>query len=89
MATLPPPGVQFFPEDSLEKRLYKIVEGLKEYLPIPNDRNRMGFCLYKYMTGEGDPPEVLVKSTKIKIEGITAEKLAQHISEELVEISKK
>ena len=35
------------------------------------------------MSGEGDAPEILVKSTKIKIEGITKEELAKKISEEL------
>ncbi len=73
MTTLPSPGTNQFPDDSVEKQVYNIVDGLKEYLPIMNDRNRLGFCLYKYMQGEGDTPEVIVKTNKLVLEGITPE----------------
>ncbi len=86
MTTLPPPNTREFPESSLEKKVYNIVESLSEYVPITNDRNRLGFGLYKFMTGEGDPPDVLVKSTKIKIVGITPEELAKKIDSELEKI---
>jgi hypothetical protein len=59
-----------------------------ENIPIVNDRNRLGFNLYKYMKGEGDKPEILVKSTKIKIIGITKEELARKLSEALTKIEK-
>jgi hypothetical protein len=88
MTTLPPPSTRNFPEDSLEKKVYNIVERLSEYLPILNDRNRLGFSLYKYLKGEGDSPEILVKSTKIKVAGITAEELADKIKYELSKIEK-
>lgn len=80
MATLPPPGVIKFPDDSLERQVYDLVESLKDHLPIMNDRNRLGFNLYKYMTGEGDHPDVLVKSSKLKVEGISLEELASKIA---------
>lgn len=80
MTTLSPPNTREFPDSSVEKKVYNIVESLTEYLPIANDRNRLGFGLYKYMVGEGDPPEVLIKSSKLKIEGITPEELAKKIS---------
>lgn len=83
MATLPPPATKEFPPDSIEKKCYNIVEKLEENIPVPNDRNRLGFCLVKYMQGEGDPPEVLVKSTKIQLEGISQEELAAKLNEEL------
>ncbi len=86
MTTLNPPATQKFPDDSLEKKVYKIVEGLSDYLPIVNDRNRMGFALYKYMIGEGDHPNDLVKTTKVKIEGISPEELAKKISSEIDKI---
>ncbi len=88
MTTLPSPGTNKFPDDSVEKQVYNIVDGLKEYLPIQNDRNRLGFCLYKHMTGEGDSPEVIVKTNKLIIEGITPEELASKISAELDKIKK-
>jgi hypothetical protein len=88
MTTLPPPGTDQFPDDSVEKQVYNIVDGLKDYLPIMNDRNRLGFCLYKYMKGEGDSPEVIVKTNKLIVEGITPDELASKISAEIDKIKK-
>ncbi|MGE5354135.1 MAG: hypothetical protein ACM3P0_18760 [Acidobacteriota bacterium] len=88
MTTLPPPSVKPFPEDSLEKQVYNIVEKYKENIPIMNDRNRLGYNLFKYMSGEGDSPEILVKSTKIKIVGMTKEELAQKLSADLKAVKK-
>ncbi len=72
--------------DSIEKKCYKIVGKFEEFIPVTNDRNRLGFCLVKYMQGEGDPPEVLVKSTKVQLEGIAGEELATKLNEELNKI---
>jgi hypothetical protein len=88
MTTLKAPGTKMFPDDSVEKQVYNIVDDLKGYLPIMNDRNRLGFCLYKYMQGEGDSPEVIVKTNKLTIEGITPEELALKISSGLGKIRK-
>ncbi len=84
MTSLPPPKIKLFPADSKEKKVYTIVEQFLENIPIANDRNRLGYCLYKYVTGEGDNPEILVRSTKIKIVGLGKKELAQKINEELV-----
>lgn len=80
MSTLAAPEVKAFGAETVERKAYDIVEALSQYIPIPNDRNRLGFCLYKYMTGQGDAPEVLVKTAKIKITGIPAAELAKKIS---------
>lgn len=86
MATLSPPAVKETPEDSIEKKVYTIVEGFSQYLPIVNDRNRLGFALYKYVLGEGDNPTVTIKSAKVKIEGITLKELADKIALEIEKI---
>ena len=86
MGTLPPPKVNEFPESSIEKKIYGLVDRFCEYLPVLNDRNRFGFALYKYMTGEGDPPEILVTTLKLKIEGIAPEELARQLSKEIEKI---
>ena len=86
MTTLPPPSVNPAPEHSIEKKVYDIVDKFKDHLPVLNDRYRLGFTLFKYVTGEGDPPEVLVKSTKIKVQGITLEEFAKKLSEEIQKI---
>jgi hypothetical protein len=84
MTSLPSPKTKIFPADTKEKQVYNIVEQLAENIPVPNDRNRLGYCLYKYVTGQGDNPEILVRSTKIKIVGLKKEELAIKINDELV-----
>jgi len=83
MSTLPPPSVKKSSEDSLESKVYTIVEGLKDYIPVMNDRNRLGFGLYKYMKGEGDKPEILVKTSKLNVKNISLDELAEKINSAL------
>jgi hypothetical protein len=80
MSTLPPPVTKKFPEDSLESKVYSIVDNLREYIPVMNDRNRLGFGLYKYMKGEGDRPEILVKTSKLDIKNISPDELVEKIN---------
>jgi hypothetical protein len=80
MTTLPPPNTREFSESTREKKAYNLVEKFAEYLPIANDRNRLGYGLFKYLEGEGDPPAVLLRSSKLKIEGITIDELAKKLS---------
>lgn len=87
MSTLPPPDVQKSPDSSLEKKVYSIVESFKEYLPIANDRNRLGFNLYKYLKGEGDDPSIIVKNAKVQITGITEMELADKLTAAINKIS--
>mgnify|MGYP003416948424 FL=1 len=86
MTTLPPPKVKKAPEDSLESKVYTMVESFKEYIPTPNDRNRLSYCLFKYLNGEGDAPKILLKTSKINYEGISKEELAKKLDEELIKI---
>ncbi|MEJ5352252.1 MAG: hypothetical protein WHS65_11755 [Melioribacteraceae bacterium] len=87
MTTLPPPATKLFPEDSLEKKCYNIAESLKDYIPIMNERYRLGFNLYRYMKGEGDPPEVFIRTAKIKFENISREELVEKINNAIKLIS--
>lgn len=88
MSTLPPPATKKFPDDSVEAQVYKIVNDLKEYMPVDNDRNRLGFGLYKFVMGEGDHPKILLKTSQIRVEGISEEALADKIAAELVKVKK-
>jgi stress response protein YsnF len=88
MTTLPSAKTKEFPQSSIEKKVHNIVELFAEQLPIPNDRIRLAFGLYKFLSGEGDPPKVLVASSKLKIEGITTDDLAKKIDEQLKKITK-
>ena len=87
MTTLTPPGTIEFPESSVEKKVYNIVENFSKHIPIPNDKNRLGYCLFKFMKGEGDPPKVALRSAKIKVVGISIDELAGKIDVELKKIS--
>lgn len=86
MTTLPPPKVKKAPEDSIESKVYSMVENYKEYIPITNDRNRLAFCLVKFLKGEGDEPRVTLKTAKINVEKISANDLAKKLDEELAKI---
>ncbi len=68
---------------TIEKQVYAIVDEFKDHIPVTNDRNRLAFCLYKYVNGEGDSPEILVKSTKIKIQGISEIELGLKLKEKV------
>lgn len=86
MSTLPGPKTQKADPNSLERKVYDIVEKFENNIPVPNDRYRLGYTLFKYMSGEGDPPEILVNSTKIQIQGVTKAELAASLNEELGKI---
>ncbi|MCZ7609122.1 MAG: hypothetical protein M5U17_03050 [Ignavibacterium sp.] len=86
MTTLPPPKVRKFPEDSVESRVYALVESLDKYIEIPNDRNRLAYCLYKYLNNEGDEPKITLKNAKINFSGISLEELAKKLDEGLEKI---
>lgn len=83
MTTLPPPKVKKAPEDSVESKIYSMVEGLQEYIPIANDRNRLSYCLFKYINNEGDEPKITLKNAKINFSGISLDDLAKKLDEGL------
>lgn len=86
MTTLPPPKVKKAPEDSVESKVYSLVESLAEYVQIPNDRNRLAYCLLKYLNNEGDEPKITLKNAKINYSGISLEDLAKKLDEGLSKI---
>ena len=88
MTTLPAAGVNKAPDNSLEKQIYNLVEKFSDYIQLPNDRYRLSYNLIKFVNGAGDPPEILVNSTKIDFQGITKSELAASINEELGKIVK-
>ena len=89
MTTLPPPSIKEYPEDSIEKKVYTIIDSLEEYLPLMNDRNRLSFALLNFIHGKGDPPEITVRNNKLTIKNITQNELANLIGEKLKGITGK
>ena len=86
MSTLPPSKIKEFPEDSLEKKVYSMVNSFEEYIPIMNHRNRLAFSILNYLRGEGDPPFITVRNNKLTLQNITQAELAKKIEEKLKEI---
>jgi hypothetical protein len=83
MSTLAPPKVKKFSDDSMESKVYAIVESFSEFILLANHRNRLSYCLLKYLNGEGDEPKITLKSSKIEIKGITVADLAKKLDDEL------
>jgi hypothetical protein len=86
MTSLAAPLTKQYPDDSLEKKAYDIAEKCKDYLPIVNDRNRLGFNLYRYLKGEGDTPEVIVRTARFTLSRITKDELAAKLNEEIAKL---
>ena len=76
-------GGSVFPAESIEIKVYNIIENYVQYIPIANDRNRLGFDLYKYVIGEGDEPLISIRNAKVKVEGISVEELSKKISDDI------
>lgn len=89
MSTLPPSAVKEFPEESLEKKVYSMIDSLKDNLPVMNDRNRLAFALLNYLNGAGDPPSITIRNNKLTLENITADELSSILEKRLSEIKNK
>lgn len=88
MTSLPPAPIKPFPENSIEKKAYSIAESLADYLPIMNDRNRLGFNLYRHLRGEGDDISTIVITNKFTIEKISRDELISLIEEKVEAVKK-
>lgn len=88
MTSLPPAPIKQFPDDSIEKKAYSIAESLSEYLPIMNDRNRLGFNLFRHLKGEGDDITTIVGTNKFTIEKISKEDLIELLEQKVEEVKK-
>lgn len=86
MATLPPSAVKEFPEDSIEKKVYKMVDSLEDKIPLMNDRNRLSFALLNYLNGHGDEPKISVRNNKLGLNNISESELASILETKLAEI---
>ena len=88
MSTLPPSAVKEFPEDSLEKKVYSMVNSLEENIPLMNDRNRLAFSLLNYLNGHGDEPSITVRNNKLTLNNISASELSKILETKIAEIKK-
>lgn len=54
MTTKPPAEINYFDVETSIKKLYSAIDELEEIIPVPNDRNRLSFCLNMYFNNESD-----------------------------------
>jgi hypothetical protein len=52
MTTKPPAEINYFDAENLTKKLYIAIDEFEDIIPIPNDRNRLSFCLNMYLKNE-------------------------------------
>ena len=88
MATLPASSVKEFPENSLEKKVYSMVDKLEQNIPLMNDRNRLSFALLNYLNGHGDSPAITVRNNKLHLNNISAAELVKILETKIEEIKK-
>ncbi len=86
MTTLPSAKVKAFSENTVERKAYDLAESFSKYMPIQNHRNRLGFNLFKALTGEGDTAEIIVKTGKYKLTGIDKAEFIKLLTLELAKI---
>lgn len=86
MSTLPSSSVKDFPEDSIEKKVYKMVNTLEDKIPLMNDRNRLAFAILNYLKGNGDAPNITVRNNKLTLNNISETELAELIETKLIDI---
>ena len=81
MTTKPPAKIK--EEDSSKplKKIYTMVEELKDIIPVMNDRYRLGFCLNRYYTGESGSIKEAVQSAKPFSCRISLQELENIVSE--------
>mgnify|MGYP001292013270 CR=1 FL=1 len=80
MSTLASSPVQEFPDTSTEKKAYNIAESFASYIPVPNDRYRLGFQLYRHLSGDGETIPVAIKTARLTLKGITEEQLISQVT---------
>ena len=83
MTTKSPSEIKVFSDDELIKKIYNSVEELKEYIPIDNDRNRLGYTVNLFYEGAIgsllqaiDESKVLSNIEYPELEKLLSEKLA-------------
>ncbi len=64
MTTKPPAKIKEADSSDPLKKIYSMVDELKDIIPVMNDRYRLGFCLNRFYTGESGSVKEAVQSAK-------------------------
>lgn len=79
MSTLPGPATNQLRDSAIEKKAYTIAEQLSGYLAGANAANRLGYLVYLYFIGEGDEPEVFLRSGKFSLRDISRDEFLRQL----------
>jgi len=85
MTTKPPPRVHEESSDSPVKKIYNIVDELKGIIPVMNDRNRLGFCLNRYLEDLAGSIREAIDSAKPWSCKISMDELEKIVTEKMKE----
>ncbi len=64
MTTKPPASVKEADPNSPLKKIYSMVEELKDIIPVTNERYRLAYCLNKFHNGEANSLKETLISAK-------------------------
>ena len=86
MSTLQTPFIKLSAQDSLESKIYALIDDFKEFIPNDSDRYRLSYSLYKTKIGEGDSVLISLKKNKLVLNNISIEQLAKKIEEKFASL---
>ena len=87
VTTKPPPKIKEEDNSSTVKKIYSIVDGLEDVIPVMNDRYRLGFCLSRYYEGLADSTYEAIQSAKPWSCKIDLKELDKIITEKFKELN--
>jgi len=82
MPVIPPPAVKEFPSESIEKKAYNSVSTIPTR--EPNDQNRLGYHVWRYLTGSIPTIEEAVRMSGARM-SISEEEAVRIVREKLQE----
>lgn len=85
MTTKAPSKIKEEPPDSPVKKIYVIVDELKDIIPVMNDRYRLGFCLNRYLENLAGSIREAIDSAKPWSCKISMDELEKIVTEKMRE----
>lgn len=85
MTTKPPAEINLVDADDFTKKLYSAINELEETIPVPNDRNRLSFCLNYYLNNETESIFNAIIQAQPRSSTVNYQELEQMVSKKFEE----
>lgn len=85
MTTKPPAEVNLLDADADIKKLYSAIDELDEIITVPNDRNRLSFCVNLYLNNETDSVLNAIIQAQPRSTTLSYAELEKHVVKKLEE----